>query len=647
MLELAGAIFFTIFGHLFHSARWAMFIRPFSSVNPSSVYQALSFGYLVDCLAPFNIGEVVKALLLSRKSGLRFSYVLVTVIADRLFDIIFLAVLFIGLGAFEYFPLSAATQFGSIVLLTLISLWVLSQFSAPRRWVYVCSSIFNEEIKSNLLYAAWSVFLVFRSLIHTVDKTRFLVFTFLMWTCYLSALFLVGAYFFPGVIDKEFPHILLKTYSLQNVGSSILSTHLELFLGNRTSQFTVASTFLLVWVLPLLGIVSYTFLRDSRSLKRGSIAGTMTKVRGVFFQSPGGIIVLPLESKRDQLNFFFEFFTAQNPDAAVRVVELNNALTILRTFKGGSGASTVLTLQGDDLFVRKYSIDSHLSDRLRDQYAWLNVRSDSVPCPRVIKRLDSGSSFIYDMPYDPRYGDFFQYIHSHPTVDSLNMIQRIIGNLEENLYKRTERKVFSGAKKEYLMGKFIKPLERICVDDRIKTIWNSETLIVNGTEFANIGNRLQAVAEECLLPLITDDKSWVIHGDLTVENIICTEDGNYILLDPNPNNILNQKYIDYAKLRQSLNKGYEFLRKTKWVSQDSNRIIFPTEVSEKFVSLSHEYDNFLFDQFGENGTREIRAHEIVNYARLLPYKQIYEPGNILAYFATLVVLVNELEEINH
>ena len=89
-MSIILAILCAIVAHLFHAARWGLFITPFGETRKSYLYYSLSIGYLVNLVVPFRIGELARAFLLYKKTQINFSYILGTVIFDRIFDIIFI-----------------------------------------------------------------------------------------------------------------------------------------------------------------------------------------------------------------------------------------------------------------------------------------------------------------------------------------------------------------------------------------------------------------------------------------------------------------------------------------------------------------------------------------------------------------------------
>ena len=84
---------------------------------------------------------------------------------------------------------------------------------------------------------------------------------------------------------------------------------------------------------------------------------------------------------------------------------------------------------------------------------------------------------------------------------------------------------------------------------------------------------LYEINKDYLEEIFKNDMYSDIHGDLTIENIICiTGKNDFYIIDPNTGNLHDSPNLDYAKLLQSLHGGYEFLMNTKSVEVNQNNI---------------------------------------------------------------------------
>ena len=77
-----------------------------------------------------------------------------------------------------------------------------------------------------------------------------------------------------------------------------------------------------------------------------------------------------------------------------------------------------------------------------------------------------------------------------------------------------------------------------------------------------------------------------------------------------------------------------------WVYCTENIIEFPFTITDRYVKLLERFDQYVHSQFDDKGFKNVLFHEIVNYARLLPYKFILEPDNTIMYYAIFLMLHN-------
>lgn len=95
---------------------------------------ALSEGYLLNNFLPFRLGEIGRAFILSRRSGMSFSEILPTVVIERAVDLFFTALIFLGALPFVVGAEGAgqiAIVVGAIIVLGLVFLYVLARNRQP------------------------------------------------------------------------------------------------------------------------------------------------------------------------------------------------------------------------------------------------------------------------------------------------------------------------------------------------------------------------------------------------------------------------------------------------------------------------------------------------------------------------------------
>jgi hypothetical protein len=127
--RLLGVSLLLSFGWLFvRAVVWRTLLRDRPTYRDTML--ALSEGYLLNNFLPFRLGEIGRAFMLSRRSGMAFSEILPTIVIERAMDLFFTAVIFlsalpfvVGIGATG----QVAVYVGAAILLGVIVLYVLAR----------------------------------------------------------------------------------------------------------------------------------------------------------------------------------------------------------------------------------------------------------------------------------------------------------------------------------------------------------------------------------------------------------------------------------------------------------------------------------------------------------------------------------------
>ena len=98
-------------------------------------------------------------------------------------------------------------------------------------------------------------------------------------------------------------------------------------------------------------------------------------------------------------------------------------------------------------------------------------------------------------------------------------------------------------------------------DKYIRGLEQYDSISVNGRVLRTLGFYEETLSEEHLSEIFKDDTHADIHGDLTIENIVCVGDEmeissheyegkvkprRYYFIDPNTGNIHDSPFLDYA-----------------------------------------------------------------------------------------------------
>lgn len=249
---LAGSAILSFVWMMVRAKVWQTLMR--DKPKYVDVLFATSEGYLLNNFLPFRLGELGRAFLLSRKSGLAFSEILPTIVIERVVDLVFSAgLLLVGL---TYVTESQGSEriayiIGAVMIIGLVMMYVLAR---NRQWAL---DLFHK------LSARWTPLQKFggtflesflTGLAVITDGWLFLRFLFLMafnWFVALVAYYLITLAFFPQAQFNWIPFVL----GAAAFGGAIpalpgavgtfegaVSAALTLFTGDQSTSLAVALT---------------------------------------------------------------------------------------------------------------------------------------------------------------------------------------------------------------------------------------------------------------------------------------------------------------------------------------------------------------------------------------------------------------------
>jgi len=129
LLAAGGAVL--VFSNLIRAARWRILLSPQKEVSSYPLFEATMMGYMGNNVLPFRLGEVLRAMVVAKRHGMKISGVGASIVVERSLDMIFFLIL-AGIYAvifptFESARLLASLGLGALVLLFILGFWVNSQ----------------------------------------------------------------------------------------------------------------------------------------------------------------------------------------------------------------------------------------------------------------------------------------------------------------------------------------------------------------------------------------------------------------------------------------------------------------------------------------------------------------------------------------
>ncbi len=607
--------------HLARTARWQLFVDVYERPNTRNLIQSMSLGYLINSFIPFKIGDLFRAWFSGRKMKNGKALGLSTVIVDRYLDVIAVGLIFIGLSVSNIGgkDIKSSAFFYVILMALLIVLTGLVYIfrKALKKVIRVIASIFNPKIESFILFFCWALIWNFSDIFKKISKLKMIAYTIFMWALYVLSYFCFAEFLNMRTAKGSWTDIFLMFFTSNGISSSTLKV------GEHT-LFTLLYIFI---PLILLFVISLFFKR----------AETQTSERE-------HVNLLPQLNEEEKLEFLDNYFSNENRDYVDNYLTINRDISIIRDYSAGSNATTMLCMDGESTFFRKYAFGVD-GDKLYDQIEWIEKYKGMIALPKIKKKDKTDSYCFYDMPYYSQAVGFFEYIHSMPTDKSWDILKRVLETLDSSIYKLDECDADAETIEKYVDSKVVKNLDKIKTASHIKSVLSHDTVVINGTEYKNLSYFEKFLDKDYLKKVFANDTYCAIHGDLTIENIVCMqENDDFYLIDPNTGNIHESPNLDFGKLLQSVHGGYEFLMMTRDVNLSGNKINYMHTKSSAYKTLHQKLHDYMMETFGAERTKSIYYHEIIHWLRLLPYKIEKDGKRALLFYAGLIMVLNDVTE---
>ena len=427
---LVLSLFLVLVGHAFRLLRWEQFIRIYERPLRGQMLRGMAGGYALNFVLPFHLGDVFRAVFTGRRMKSGIGFALATVIMDRFLDVWFVA---LGFGAFWALGQGGAAVLGAAqyylvfsLVLALGLVLVVALRDLLKKGCLAFCGLFNDTLKLDGMMFFWSLINTFKDL-GRIKIGRLVVNTVLMWAAYLGSYTALAA----ALTAAGQPMALVDVFDLL-FGRNAADLSALLPGGAMGAAAPAARILLLCWfALPLLAMWLVTLLPE--------------KVRGAVNQAtqaaPAGesyLNLLPQADPQDRAAFLSQYFGLQNKEWVKGFLKMNQGITILQDYSAGSNATTMLCMDAEKTFYRKYAFGAD-GDKLAEQLAWLRTQQDRLPLCDILQSSTEDGCCWYDMVYDPQAVGLFRYLHSNPVEKSTAILREVLDTLEEKLYRPTAR----------------------------------------------------------------------------------------------------------------------------------------------------------------------------------------------------------------
>ena len=627
IIFLTAAIITLSLAHLIKILRWRLFIEIYEEPRNRNLIQALSFGYLINLIFPFRVvGDFFRAIYSGRKMKNSYSLSFSTVIVDRILDIITVGILFFIFYVFSIYNKQIEKSFRFYMLFSVLIISIIIFFYFFKRCIKIISlkiaSLFNTDIELNILKFMWALIWNFKDIFLKINKLKILIITTLMWLSYTFSYYLFSLFLLREGYNFKLVDIFFLLFSKDIFGTDFL------LIEKKVSIF-----FYIYMIIPII-----IMLLISKFFKM------KTYSKKIHREGEDYLNLFPNQDNKEKLEFLRKYFLDKDKSYIDNYLKINQKITIIRDFSAGSNATTMLCMKKDEIFYRKYSFED--IEKLYEQVEWIiENKKKKLPLPEIIRREKTNNYCYYDMLYKPTSIPLFEYIHSMPFEETWEMIENILKKLEEVLYTNKLRKADTESINKYIDLKVRDNITKIYDSKILKKLLRYDEVIINGKSYKNLSYYLKYLSKEYLYDIFRDDIYSDIHGDLTIENIICnlnTMEEKYYIIDPNSENINNSANLDYAKILQSIHGGYEFMMRTYDISVEENQINFLFTKSQAYFYLYKKLNEYMNLKFEKEKIKSIYFHEIIHWLRLMPYKLKKDGKRALIFYSGLLMVLDDV-----
>ncbi len=640
---LGIVIFF--FADFLKAKNFQRLVYPIHNLSFSVIFRGLYWGSLFNTLLPFRLGEIIRAETTGREREVSRLSILVFVIFEKIVDVLIVTIL--GIGLLLTITQSAHGEqslfiiIGSLLTFLFGSIFIFHSMLKEKPWllkvVYQATSLFRDSIKCRLRFSFWGAIQTLKLSRRKCKFRNFFVYSILVWIVMITGLFLVSSSINIGSFSQN---IKLSIVSLLQLGlpsdSGSIGTFLflagkniPLIIENSDRIFSIAFIFwcILNLTLPILGL-PFILIRVKKNDSKESLSV---------------VDKLSRKNKIDQefSGFLEDYFSGNNLKIALSNHELSKGVQVKEILPGGSNAIVFIAKVKDQAeFVRKIALKTEES-KMRSQIEWYR-KFKGKHVPKIINSVFDNSSIYFDLELIEG-STFFNYIHSQNINQSKRILEDLIKFTCEKIHRPLERNSEASTAEEYIkekaIGKFLNFSRNA---DISKEFLHAKNVYINGVEYSNFNTLINLIlSSKKTLKKLNSFASSPVHGDITINNVIIDSKDNFFILDPNNENKISGPVLDFSKLAQSLNSGYEFLCKVENLELSSNRINFDELKSETYSDLWKFLNEKLKIKLSKEDHDCLVFHEAIHYMRMLPYKHKINPKTSILFYAVAIRLFNQ------
>lgn len=639
----ALAVLAHLCGHALRAEKMVLLLKPLHPNSRFTVYRCLAIGLLFNAILPFRVGELVRAHLLGTSLNISRTAALMTIVFERIVDASMLGLVLIGIAALRTDEAYLLVIGIPMLLLASVLTFGLASLTRPSQWlltaVYHSTAVLNDRYRDRIRYSIWSGIRFLQLVKRLGDWITYALLSLVMWIVYVAAVaILVNAVGGFDAVRSALFAIFSYVSASAPLGPANFGYYDAIFnlLAGRftTDKAMIAQIAAATWLLLILptSFVALTFLFSPAPKPQAQSRVIPAEIDKLMRH----------ERMSAEFGAFLEdYFDRSSLSHILNSMEESGECRNLKVFSGGSLAMTaMIEVQGAPR-VRKMALLQH-ADKLEAQRQWLEKYRQHDWFPKVLDTFSTARASGFDLQFDKEYRPFFEQLHHVHPARSVARLDSIIDAMRSSVYLSPTPVQRPDAIQEYIRIKVVQKIaDAASMDPQIDALLKFETLTVNGIRYANFSGVIERILSDAsIMDELSRYDETEIHGDLTIDNILVSDQG-FLVLDPNNENTISDMIVDVAKLYQSLHSGYEFLRELDEATVAANTVYFVEQKSHQYQQLFDGLERRMASELPPHRYRALLFHEAVHYCRMLTYRPALNPKTSAAFFAVAVRLFNQ------
>ena len=652
-------------GHVLRAARTKVVMDNVRRGSLAGQFRHLAIGYLFNLVWPLRVGEVVRSYLMAKTLRISFLYTLLAVALERLIDVVLVSAGFLLLLLLADVPVAGTVTAVAALLVSALAIAafvaLVRENNVLMRAAWRATGSLNTKLENRARFKVWSVIFGFQRFFRQRRQLlRYGLLTLASWGCYLAATAVVAVTVLPpltardGLVATAAPYGVVSP-SLGNgaprgfVERLTASVEASAALGGPAVLLFAAAVWAVLTVPVVLVAVVALFVNWARHAGVHAGEGQPTAADGYVNK-----LGRDQDISGSMIHFLDAYFQRQHLSQVMHRLEVTGNVSLVRFFKGGSNAVTLLaTSASAGLFVKKMVPPEH-AHRLKNQHEWLAARADHPELVTVLREHSAEDHYAIDLEYRPSSIPLFEYLHQQPFTAGASRLEEVWRYMYERVYELGPLEHRPDLRDEYVSERLVLRVRAAAESHpALAEAMKSDRIVVNGREMDNFDRVLARIqgTEQAWKDLATFRPSGSIHGDLTVDNVLVDLPAHQVLvIDPSDDNQVRGPVIDFARQLQSLLYGYEFLNEDDdpvvlGMQGAWPEVVYRDSRSARYAELAEFVTTQVMPRHLEVAEqRSVLFHVGLFYGRMLTHRVAINPGTVLKYYGASIQALNRFLE---